>query len=86
MTPVVMSDSNLTYANLAGARLDHATLVRVNFRGAVLVGATLYHAHLESVDFTLADLSRAELGGARHDANTRWPDGFDPLEHGAIRL
>jgi len=22
--------------------------------------------------------------GARYDARTRWPDGFAPLEHGAV--
>ena len=31
-----------------------------------------------------ANLSGALLAGARHDGNTRWPDGFDPAAHGAL--
>jgi hypothetical protein len=34
-------------------------------------------------DLSGADLADADLLGARYNAGTRWPVGFDPLEHGA---
>ena len=41
-------------------------------RGAILDGA----------DLRREDLERASPEGARGDAFTRWPDGFEPEEHG----
>jgi hypothetical protein len=33
---------------------------------------------------TGANLTKATVTGARYDALTRWPAGFDPARHGAI--
>jgi hypothetical protein len=44
--------------------------------GADLRGATLTATHLEATNLT----------GARYDAHTRWPSGFDPEKAGAVRM
>ncbi|MCC2668927.1 MAG: hypothetical protein K0Q72_1398 [Armatimonadetes bacterium] len=56
------------------AALNGADLTSANLRGANLCLATLSMARLNAVD----------LHGARYDASTRWPDGFDPAAHGAV--
>jgi hypothetical protein len=33
-----------------------------------------------------ADLSGADLNGAKYNQETKWPDGFDPIEAGAKLL
>jgi hypothetical protein len=37
-------------------------------------------------DLTGADLTGADLTGAHYDNSTRWPAGFDPQHHGAVRV
>jgi uncharacterized protein YjbI with pentapeptide repeats len=48
-----------------------------------LTGADLHNADLSSADVTGADVTGAnlidaELAGARYDATTVWPNGFEP--------
>ena len=61
--------ANLTEADLTGANLFRAILFRANLPGAILSGANLI---------------RADLSLARYDANTQWPEGFDPEAEGAV--
>ena len=63
------------YRDLGDCSLAGADLRRANVRGAQLTGANLRGANLR----------RADLTGARYDAHTRWPAGFDPAQHGAVR-
>jgi hypothetical protein len=94
-----LTGADLTGANLQGASLDSATLNsarlrRANLRRADLHavdlmntdlrGADLQEANLRAADFWDADLRGVKLAGAQYDARTRWPEGFDPLDHGAI--
>jgi uncharacterized protein YjbI with pentapeptide repeats len=53
--------------------------MRAYLRGAILRGADLSCANLDG-----AWLRYADLRGARYDAETRWPAGFDPAARGAI--
>lgn len=89
--------ADLRSANLRGARLDGAWLRTARLDSASLVGASLaetdlFRATLREADLSAADLSRArhldaaDLTGARYDASTRWPRGFDPVEAGASPL
>jgi hypothetical protein len=50
---------------------------------------------LAGADFSQVDLSAdpgdagagpPDLRGAHYDARTRWPAGFDPKRHGAVRV
>jgi hypothetical protein len=44
------------------------------------------NADLTGADLREANLSEAEVRGAKYDSQTHWPDGFDPRAAGAINL
>jgi hypothetical protein len=84
--------ANLPHAILRGATLYTARLRRTELDSADLQGADLIRADLEGAWLANADLQGAQLGkarlqsetlfgaklqGARADAATVWPDGFD---------
>jgi uncharacterized protein YjbI with pentapeptide repeats len=93
MAGAVLMGTDLQRANLKDANLVKATLRGANFTGANLEGANLLGAHLEetvltSVNLSYANLLWADLSSARledtrltgvaYNAQTRWPEGFDP--------
>lgn len=65
-------------AHLEGAQFWGAYLRHAKFDHAYLAGANLRGAKLEH-----ATLDGADLTGAIFDAGTIWPQGFNPLTHGA---
>jgi hypothetical protein len=67
---------NLRGADLSGAFLQATDLSDADLREADLRGADLRQAFLAGADLT----------GARYDDRTRWPDGFAPRRHGAVRV
>ena len=73
-----MSGAILSGADLSGADLDGADL-----SGADLAFADLSQSQLSGTCFRDASLHEARLDGAAWDAGTVWPEGFDPLQHGA---
>jgi hypothetical protein len=91
-----LCDANLWYANLShadlwGADLCDANLRYANLSHADLRGANLSHASLGNADLSHADLCdanlrRADLCDAKADADTIWPDGFDPVAAGVEML
>jgi hypothetical protein len=94
--------SNLQGADLTGADLTKAKLMRpdrcvpAGFRRWLtpelgylppnLAQADLTGAILVGADLIDADLTGATLSGVRADARTRWPEGFDPQQHGVETL
>jgi hypothetical protein len=88
---------DLRGVNLRGAILSGCSLCNADLRGADLTGADLSDARLDGAKFkgaclSAVDASRArglasaDLTGARYDAQTRWPDGFDPRLWRAVRV
>jgi biotin operon repressor len=67
-----LAGADLVAADLRGGDLEEADL-----RGAKLNHALLRGANLAGADLTDADLTGADLSGVKHDARTRWPEGFD---------
>jgi len=63
-------------ANLEGANLRGANLSKANLRGADLRGANLKEVNLD----------KALTQGAYYDAQTRFPNGFDPVKMGMHKL
>jgi uncharacterized protein YjbI with pentapeptide repeats len=53
-------------------------------RKAVLAEAYLREANLRGAKPGYVKWSGANLRGARYDAATTWPDGFDPEQAGAV--
>jgi hypothetical protein len=88
-----LQSANLAYASLARGRLGGAFLASADLSHATLAGADLSGADLACADLTNADLSGACLRdaslkgacleGVGWDAGTIWPEGFDPVNHGA---
>lgn len=88
--------ARLRGANLEEARLyqccfDGADLVGCRLAGAWLHGASFKGADLRGADFrgrggnralTTGRMEGAHFFGARYNAATRWPPGFNPAEHG----
>ena len=59
-------------------------LAKADLTGAILTHADLRGADLRSADLDNADLGGADLSNAKYDQNTKWPEGFDPTEAGAV--
>ncbi len=66
------------------AYLTGATLTCTNLKNANLSDADFSGANLWGADLAGADLSGTNFGGSFGDANTRWPEDFDPEGAGVI--
>ena len=73
----------LDKADLRNANLERSVLVQATLDGATLDGATLVGATLRGVTLAGASLTAVDLTGAKADAQTVWPDGFDWSRSGA---
>ena len=86
LSDAYLHGANLSEANLRGADLSWADLREANLAGADLSEAHLYGVDLRGASLREADLRSANLSGARYDANTQWPEGFDPEAAGAVLM
>ena len=82
-----LSGSDMRNVNASGVvPYDGLTVVvgmfGVNLRGADLRGADLSGVSVLAADLREADLRGADLRGAIYDAETRFPEGFDPRSRG----
>jgi uncharacterized protein YjbI with pentapeptide repeats len=68
------NNTNLSYAALAWTNLCDTDLRSADLRGADLRGS----------DMSTANLSETILYEAKYNNATRWPDGFDPEDAGAV--
>lgn len=78
--------ANLGDANLSGTNLSWADLINADLRGANLYEANLREAKLHGADLRGADLRWTKLREALYTDATRWPEGFNPDQKGAVRL
>ncbi len=65
------------------AQCPNADLGDADLHDANLSDADLREANLAGADLSEAFLSDAHLRLARHNADTKWPEGFDPRAAGA---
>jgi hypothetical protein len=77
-----LPEVRLDDANLAGARLARASLIRAELQGATMTGvdlrnASLLGADLGGVNLQDAALDEADLHATIGAARVRWPAGFD---------
>jgi uncharacterized protein YjbI with pentapeptide repeats len=82
-------------ADLSGCNFEGTDLRGANLRDALLIGANLTRANLgvdnlcggtslQGANLTSAVLDGANLSGAKFDARTIFPDGFDPRAAGMV--
>jgi hypothetical protein len=74
---------DLSEVGLRGANLEGTSLYHANLRGTDLREADLSRTNLVGANLRGAKLDGAKLGGANlymteYNANTRWPEDFDP--------
>ena len=67
--------------DLSGLDLRNLRMSHANLRGANLSGADLSGTNLE-----FARLMGVSLTGAKYNARTKWPTGFDPVKAGAVTV
>jgi hypothetical protein len=72
-------------ADLLRADLHLADLSEADLRGADLRGVNLRGADLRGTDFRDARLQKADIRDAVYNAETHWPQGYDPVAGGATR-
>ena len=76
--------ANLRAANLCGTNLSYVELDGANLEGADLRHASLRGANLGGANLRGADMRYCDVFDALYDHATRWPDGFNFVEAGAI--
>jgi hypothetical protein len=77
----LLADADLADDPMQGVDLAWADLTRCN-----LAGADLCEADLRGADLPGARLDGANLRDAVYNEATRWPEGFVPQRHGAVKL
>lgn len=79
-----LREANLNGADLRGAKLWLADLAGADLRRANMRNTDLRESNLVGADLSDTNLQDANLTGARFDAATRWPMGFEPVTAGAL--
>ena len=74
-----LQDNNLSGLDLSGADMRNADL-----SNSSLQNADLSNADLSGADLSTADLSGTNLVGAQYNAETNFPQGFDPAAAGML--
>jgi len=83
-SPMDLSFAKLCDANLSGTNLSYADLSGTDFQGADLRRASLRGTKLEMANLEGADMRYCDVYDAVYDSETRWPDGFNYRDAGAI--
>lgn len=87
-----LSQADLRNTNLGGANLTSANLMEAKMTKSYLGGANLNGANLCGADLSDVNLDdgleqeKTSFKSATYDEFTQWPDGFDPIVAGAIRM
>lgn len=73
-----LRSADVTEADLTGASLTDADLTDANLTDANLAGSRLVRCNLAGANLTNANLTGADLTDVRYDADTVWPQNFEP--------
>lgn len=81
---------DLRAVNFSGATLKGTVLCLADIRGADFSEATIDNADFQQARLEGANMSSTTITDsdmrATYDANTIWPDGFDPEKQGAVHV
>ncbi len=90
-----LNSSNMLSTYLKGCQFNTADMESVILAHSVVSGCSFHNckltnADLESTEFLNCDFSEADLTGAKidysaYDNSTRWPVGYNPEAHGAVK-
>ena len=76
--------ADLQGLDFSNTNLSHASLAWTNLCGSNLSAADLRGADLRGSDMSTAVVVGAILYEAKYNNATRWPEGFNPEEAGAV--
>ena len=91
LSSAILQGADMRWTDLTGSTLDGADLTGAKMSSADLTGATLLDTTLIGADMRWTNLSDAtltgaDLTGAWYDVYTEFPQGFDPVKHGMIKV
>lgn len=84
MSNAVLDGANLMNTKCHYTVFKNASLIKADLTGADVREADFQEAVLFGAVLRCSELNRASLQGALFDESTIWPEGFDPLQQGAI--
>jgi len=73
-------------ANLQETEMNYSRLRNAVFDGADLSHVKIYSTDLDGADFRNADLSGITLTKSFYNSSTRFPEGFEPSQAGALLM
>lgn len=76
------STCNLEKSQFRESVLDNCQFLRCQLSASDFTGAILKNVRFIEVDLTDCCFDSVEWLGGSYDSKTRWPEGFDPREHG----
>ncbi|BDS06538.1 hypothetical protein NT6N_15780 [Oceaniferula spumae] len=79
-------NSSFHRCKLSECWFDQSLMIKTDFSDAVLDEVVFTGAALFSVNFKGAEFKNCDFKGAKFNAETQWPDGFDPLAAGAVPM
>jgi len=77
-----LRNADFSQADLTNTNLEHSDLRGASFYRTKLMGANLRSAQLQDANLLKSDLTRCSLKYASYNENTKFPQGFNPAEHG----
>lgn len=72
--------------DLSSISLSHSDLQTLNLTNLDFSYADLSYADCDNSDFSNCDLNNTDLNNAKYNNKTKFPDGFNPQEHGMINV
>ena len=81
-----LQEVDLTRAWLLGTDLSETNLRKANLAGAILENVSRANLSkvINPVEANIRERHSINLQGAKYDQDTIWPEGFDPVEAGAV--
>ena len=85
MYSTYLKGCSFSATNMEGAVLAHSMLSGCTFHNCKLTNADLDGSEFLNCDFRQADLSGAHFENCAYNDSTRWPTGYNPEAHGAVK-
>ncbi|MEM9367510.1 MAG: pentapeptide repeat-containing protein [Planctomycetota bacterium] len=80
------SHANMALSDCSDADFSNANFTNADLRLASLENTTLRNAKLQGADLSTAHIENTVFENAEFDRHTQFPDGFDPIAAGLVRV
>ncbi|MFV0394095.1 MAG: pentapeptide repeat-containing protein [Coprobacillaceae bacterium] len=76
---------NLQNSNMERCLANNCDFRKANFTNTNMKDIILVNSHLHGAIVLGLNIETANIKGVKFDQSTVWPEGYNPLEHGAIK-